>query len=35
LTQVLAWLARERRDVATQLEWRQQIPALLAPLEAA
>jgi hypothetical protein len=35
LSQALAWLAKERRDVAEQLEWREQIPALLAPLEAA
>jgi hypothetical protein len=35
VSQVLAWLAKERRDVAEQLEWRGQIPGLLAPLEAA
>lgn len=29
LSQVLAWLAQERRDVQEQLEWREQIPALL------
>jgi hypothetical protein len=29
LSQTLAWLAKERRDVQEQLEWREQIPALL------
>jgi hypothetical protein len=29
LSQVLAWLAKERRDVQEQLEWREQIPGLL------
>jgi hypothetical protein len=29
LSQVLAWLAKERRDVQEQVEWREQIPALL------
>lgn len=32
ISQVLAWLARERRDVQQQLEWRERIPALLQPL---
>ena len=30
--QVLAWLAKERRDIQEQLEWREQIPAILKPL---
>lgn len=30
--QVLAWLAKERRDLQEQLEWREQIPDLLQPL---
>jgi len=30
--QALAWLAKERRDVQEQLQWMQQIPALIAPL---
>ena len=32
LSQILAWLAKERRDVQEQLEWREQIPDLMAPL---
>ncbi len=32
LSQILAWLAKERRDVQEQLEWREQIPAILKPL---
>ena len=28
VSQVLAWLAMERRDVQEQLEWREQIPEL-------
>jgi hypothetical protein len=32
LSQVLAWLAKERRDVQEQLEWREQIPDILNPL---
>ncbi|MCX7825841.1 MAG: DUF945 domain-containing protein [Verrucomicrobiae bacterium] len=32
LSQVLAWLAKERREVQEQLEWREQIPALLEAL---
>ena len=32
LSQILAWLAKERRDVQEQLEWREEIPELIAPL---
>lgn len=32
LSQILAWLAKERRDLQEQVEWREQIPELLAPL---
>jgi len=32
LSQILAWLAKERRDVQEQLEWREKIPGLMAPL---
>jgi len=32
VSQVLAWLAQDRRDVQEQLDWRQQIPKLLKPL---
>jgi hypothetical protein len=32
LSQILAWLAKERRDVQEQLERREQIPAILEPL---
>uniref|UniRef100_A0A7C4VRR5 DUF932 domain-containing protein n=1 Tax=Desulfatirhabdium butyrativorans TaxID=340467 RepID=A0A7C4VRR5_9BACT len=32
LSQILAWLAQERRDVQEQLEWREKIPELMAPL---
>ena len=32
VSQVLAWLAKERRDLNEQLEWRQQIRSLLKPL---
>ncbi len=32
LSQILAWLAKERRDVQEQLEWREKIPDLMAPL---
>jgi hypothetical protein len=32
VSQILAWLAKERRDIQEQLEWREQIPALLATL---
>jgi hypothetical protein len=33
VSQILAWLAHERRDIQEQLEWREQIPALLKPLK--
>jgi len=32
VAQILAWLAKERRDVQEQMEWRDQIPAILKPL---
>jgi hypothetical protein len=32
VSQILAWLARDRRDVQEQLEWRDQIPGILEPL---
>jgi hypothetical protein len=32
LSQILAWLAQERRDVQEQLKWREQIPELMKPL---
>jgi hypothetical protein len=32
LSQILAWLAKERRDIQEQMEWREQIPLLLKPL---
>lgn len=32
VSQILAWLAKERRDVQEQLEWRETIPELMAPL---
>lgn len=32
LSQVLAWLAKERRDVQEQLQWRERIPDLMNPL---
>jgi hypothetical protein len=32
VSQILAWLAKERRDVQEQLEWREQIPELMKPL---
>ncbi len=32
LSQILAWLAKERRHVQEQLEWREQIPEILKPL---
>lgn len=31
LSQILAWLAKERRDLQEQFEWREKIPELLAP----
>ena len=35
LSQTLAWLAKERTDIQEQMDWREQIPALLASLTAA
>lgn len=32
VSQALSWLAKERRDVQEQLEWKQQIPDLVKPL---
>jgi hypothetical protein len=32
VSQALAWLARQRRDLHEQLAWRDQIPALVAGL---
>lgn len=32
VSQILAWLAKERRDVQEQVEWRETIPVLMAPL---
>lgn len=32
LSQILAWLAKERRDMQEQQEWRESIPVLMAPL---
>lgn len=32
VSQILAWLAKERRDLQEQLEWREQIPGLMAAL---
>jgi hypothetical protein len=32
LSQILAWLAKERQDVQKQLEWREKIPSLMASL---
>ena len=32
LSQILAWLAKERRDLQEQLEWRERIPELMEPL---
>jgi hypothetical protein len=32
ISQVLAWLAKERRDIQEQMEWREQIPGILKPL---
>ena len=31
LSQILSWLAKERNDLQEQVEWREQIPELLAP----
>ena len=32
ISQVLAWLAKERRDIHDQMSWREQIPVLMASL---
>jgi hypothetical protein len=32
LSQILAWLAKDRRDVQEQLEWREKIPDLMVHL---
>ncbi len=32
VSQVLAWLAKERADIQEQMDWREQIPSLIAPL---
>jgi len=32
ISQILAWLARDRRDLEEQLQWREQISGLLKPL---
>ena len=32
LSQILAWLAKERRDIQEQLEWQENIPDLMASL---
>jgi len=32
ISQILAWLAKERNDVQERLEWRQQIPELMKAL---
>jgi len=32
VSQILAWLAKERRDIQEQMEWREQIPVLMASL---
>jgi hypothetical protein len=29
LSQILAWLAKERRDLQEQLEWREKLPYLM------
>ncbi len=34
INQILAWLAKERRDLQEQLQWRQQIPGLMEKLAA-
>ena len=35
VSQILAWLAKERRDIQEQMEWREQIPTLMTSLAAA
>lgn len=32
VSQILAWLAKERANVQEQMQWREQIPSLIAPL---
>ncbi|GAG99015.1 unnamed protein product, partial [marine sediment metagenome] len=32
VSQILAWLAKERKDFQEQLNWRQQIPGLMKKL---
>ena len=32
ISQILGWLAKERGDIQEQMDWRDQIPALIAPL---
>ena len=32
VSQILAWLAKERRDLQEQIEWREQIPGLMSSL---
>ena len=32
ISQILAWLAKERRDIHEQMSWREQIPSLMASL---
>ena len=32
VSQALSWLAKERREVQEQLEWKHQIPELIRPL---
>ena len=32
VSQILAWLAKERRDLQEQLEWREKIPELMESL---
>jgi hypothetical protein len=32
LSQILAWLAKERTDIKEQMDWREQIPALIAQI---
>jgi len=32
MSQILAWLAKDRRDLQEQIEWREQISELMEPL---
>jgi hypothetical protein len=34
ISQILAWLAKERTDIQQQMEWREQIPALMRKIAA-